>query len=39
MKQTAPGNGSTWVILNPVDVVGDNQAGNGTTTLTWNLVP
>ncbi len=37
MKQTAAPNGSTWVVLSPVDVTGDNTAGNGTTKLTWDL--
>jgi hypothetical protein len=37
MKQTAAPTGSTWVLLAPPDVASDNQAGNGSTNLTWDL--
>jgi hypothetical protein len=36
-KQTAAPSGSTWQVINPPDVVGDNQAAHGTTKTTWDL--
>jgi hypothetical protein len=35
IKQTAAPTGSTWVLSN--DVAGDNNAGPGTTKVTWDL--
>jgi len=37
MQQIASPSGSSWGIINPPDVTGDNQAAYGTTRLTWNL--
>jgi hypothetical protein len=37
MQQIGPSNGHNWAIIDPPDVSGDNQAGYGTTRLTWNL--
>jgi hypothetical protein len=36
-EQTAAPSGKTWVVKTPPDVAGDNQAGDGTTNLTWDL--
>lgn len=37
MMQTAAPSGTNWVVVNPPDVTGDNQAATGTTPLSWNL--
>jgi hypothetical protein len=37
MKQVTGPCGNTWAAINPPDVVGDKQAGPGTTKLSWNL--
>jgi Big-like domain-containing protein len=37
VKQLAAPSGIDWVVINPPDVPGDNQAGAGQTPLTWNL--
>jgi hypothetical protein len=37
MKQTKGPKGSDWVAIKPPDVKGDDQAGYGSTELTWNL--
>jgi hypothetical protein len=34
-QQTTAPNGTDWVLIN--DVPGDNSAGSGTTSLTWDL--
>jgi hypothetical protein len=36
-QQTAAPAGNTWQVLTPPDVAGDNNAGNGTTSLNWDL--
>jgi len=37
MKQTKGHKGSDWVVIKPRDVKGDDEAGYGSTELTWNL--
>ena len=37
MKQVDAPNGANWVVIHPPDVANDNQGGNGTTALTWDL--
>ncbi len=36
-KQTAAPTGAVWKVIDPPDVAGDKQAGNGPTKLTWDL--
>jgi hypothetical protein len=36
-KQTAAPAGSTWQIINPPDVAGDNEASHGHTNVSWDL--
>jgi len=37
MKQIDFPSGTNWVPVDPSDVTGDKQAGDGITTLTWDL--
>jgi hypothetical protein len=37
MVQVAGPKGSDWVVINPPDVKGDDQAGQGAKNITWNL--
>lgn len=38
MKQIGAPSGTNWILLSPTDVMNDNQAGAGTTNLSWNLL-
>ena len=37
MKQEDAPTGTNWVVIDPPDVTGDKEAGNGTTNLSWDL--